>query len=40
MNNDLSSTRTHKKCGQPIKAIYARLKGKEVRERELNEKKS
>ena len=33
MNNDLSSTRTHKKIGQPIKVIYARLKGKEGRVR-------
>ena len=31
MNNDLSSARAHKKSGQPIKAIYARLKGKEGR---------
>ena len=33
MNNDLSSARAHKKSGQPIKAIYARLKGKEGRVR-------
>ena len=33
MNNDLSSARTHKKSGQLIKAIYARLKGKEGRVR-------
>ena len=33
MNNDLSSGRAHKKSGQPIKAIYARLKGKEGRVR-------
>jgi len=33
MNNDLTSGRAHKKSGQPIKAIYARLKGKEGRVR-------
>ena len=33
MNNDLSSARAHKKSGQPIKAIYARLEGKEGRVR-------
>ena len=33
MNNDLTSARAHKKSGQPIKAIYARLKGKEGRVR-------
>ena len=33
MNNDLSFSRAHKKSGQPIKAIYARLKGKEGRVR-------
>ena len=33
MNNDLSSGRANKKSGQPIKAIYARLKGKEGRVR-------
>ena len=41
MNNDLSSARTHKKSGQLIKAIYAKLKGKEGSyKRKLNEKKS
>ena len=33
MNNDLSFSRAQKKSGQPIKAIYARLKGKEGRVR-------
>ena len=33
MNNDLSYGRAQKKSGQPIKAIYARLKGKEGRVR-------
>ena len=33
MNNDLTCGRAHKKSGQPIKAIYARLKGKEGRVR-------
>ena len=33
MNNDLTSGRAHKKSGQPIKAIYQRLKGKEGRVR-------
>jgi len=33
MNNDLTFSRAHKKSGQPIKAIYARLKGKEGRVR-------
>ena len=33
MNNDMTSGRAHKKSGQPIKAIYARLKGKEGRVR-------
>ena len=33
MNNDLSYGRANKKSGQPIKAIYARLKGKEGRVR-------
>ena len=33
MNNDMTSGRATKKSGQPIKAIYARLKGKEGRVR-------
>ena len=33
MNNDLTYGRANKKSGQPIKAIYARLKGKEGRVR-------
>ena len=33
MNNDLTSGRAHKKSGQPIQAIYARLTGKEGRVR-------
>jgi len=33
MNNDLTLGRAHKKSGQPIKAIYAILKGKEERAR-------